>query len=149
VETVAQPWEIWLVLIIIAFNTTIYYEFERRKIGMLGILGWILVGAVLTGALLMFWNEIRDWLNNTAANAVESVLGYNARKGMQKAICVVDRVVNTVRNRAVIYTKKERLSTYMDKVTIEAKAPVYEIDEEVLKEIREKGKLEQELQFRG
>ena len=97
----------------------------------------------------MFWNEIRDWLNNTAANAVESVLGYNARKGMQKAICVVDRVVNTVRNRAVIYTKKERLSTYMDKVTIEAKASVYEIDEEVLKEIREKGKLEQELQFRG
>lgn len=116
---------------------------------MLGILGWILVGAVLTGALLYFWDDIRDWLNNTAADAVERVLGYNARKGMQRAICTVDRVVNTVKNHAVIYAKRDRLSTYYDKVTIEASAPAYEIDEEVLNEIKEKGKLEQELQFKG
>lgn len=116
---------------------------------MLGIVGWVLVGAVLTGALLYFWNEIRDWLNNTAANAVERVLGYGARKAMQRAICVVDRIVNTLRTRAQVYYKRNRFDTYYDKVTLEATAPVYEFEEEILEEIQRKGKLEQELQFRG
>lgn len=116
---------------------------------MLGVLGWVLVGAALTGALLYFWNDIKEWLNNTAANAVEKVLGYNARKGMQRAVCIVDRVVNMVRNHAVIYTKSNKLATYMDKVTLEANVPVYEIDDEVIRKIREQGKLEQELQFKG
>ena len=29
---------------------------------MLGALGWFLLGAVLTGALLYFWNDIKAWL---------------------------------------------------------------------------------------
>lgn len=111
---------------------------------MLGVIGWILVGAALTGALLYFWNDIRDWLNNTAANVVERYIGYNARKAMQRAICVADRIVNMVRTQAQVYYKKNRLDTFYDKITIEAKAPVYELDEKVLVEIREKGKVEQE-----
>lgn len=53
---------------------------------MLGFIGWVLVGAGLTIALRYFWYGIRDWLNNTAANAVERVLGYNARKTMRRAV---------------------------------------------------------------
>lgn len=116
---------------------------------MFGVIGWILVGAVLTGALLYFWNDIRDWLNNTAADVVQQYIGYNARKAMQRAVCVVDRVVNNLRTRAAVYYKKDRLDTYFDKVTLEAAAPVYEFDEEVLDKIRENGKLEQELKFMG
>ena len=116
---------------------------------MFGVIGWVLVGAILTGALLYFWNDIRDWLNNTAANAVERVLGYSARKAMQRAVCVVDRAVNVLRTRAQVYYKKNKLDTYYDKITLEAKAPVYEFDQEVLDEIQKKGKLEQTLEFKG
>lgn len=116
---------------------------------MLGAIGWIIIGAALTGAILAFWNEIKDWLNNTAANVVERLLGYGARKTMQKAICRVDRVVNKVRTRAVVYSKKNPLDTYFDRVTLEATAPVYEIDEEVLEDIRRNGELCQEFQFKG
>lgn len=103
----------------------------------------------LTGALLYFWNEIRDWLNHTAANAVERVLGYNARKTMQRAICKVDKAVNQVRTRAVVYSKKNALDTHYDRVVLEASAPVYEVDDEVLQKIQEQGELVQELQFKG
>ncbi len=116
---------------------------------MLGVIGWMLAGAVLTGALLYFWNDIRDWLNNTAADAVQHYIGYDARKAMQRAACVVDRIVNNLRTRAAVYYKRERLDTHYDKVTLEATAPVYEFDEEVLDKIKENGKLEQELKFMG
>ena len=116
---------------------------------MLGLIGWVLVGAVLTGALLYFWNDIKAWLNNTAADAVERILGYSARKAMQRAICAVDRVVNTSRTQATVYYKRNRLDAYCDKVVLEATAPTYEFEEEVLSDIKEKGKLEQEFKFMG
>ncbi len=116
---------------------------------MLGVIGWVLIGAALTGALLYFWNDIKEWLNNAAANAVEKTLGYNARKSMHRAVCNVDRVVNMLRTRAVIYSKKFDLDTHYDRISIEAKAPVYEIDEEVLQKIKEEGELTQTFQFKG
>lgn len=116
---------------------------------MIGWIGWVIVGAVLTGALLYFWNDIRDWLNNTAANAVERALGYNARKTMQRAVCRVDRIVNTLKTTAVVYNKKNPFDTHYDRVMLEATAPVYEIDTEVLDKIQEEGELIQELRFRG
>ncbi len=116
---------------------------------MLEVLGWILVGAALTGALLYFWDDIKAWLNNTAANVVEQYIGYDARKAMQRAICVVDRVVNKIRTRSKIYYKRDRLDTLIDEVTIEATAPVYEFDEEVLDAIKRKGKLEEQFVFKA
>lgn len=116
---------------------------------MLGVIGWVLVGALLTGALLYFWNDIKAWLNNTAADVVERILGYNARKAMQRAICVADRVVDNLRTQATVYYKRNRLDTHCDKVVLEATAPTYEFEEEVLSDIREKGKLEQEFKFMG
>lgn len=116
---------------------------------MFGFIGWVLVGAVLAGALLYFWNDIKAWLDNTAADVVQQYIGYNARKAMQRAVCVVDRVVNNLRTRAVVYYKRDRLDTYYDKVTLEATAPLYEFDEDVLAKIKENGKLEQELKFMG
>lgn len=115
---------------------------------MLGTLGWILVGAALFGALALFWNEIKEWLNGTAANAVEKVLGYNARKNMHKAICVADRVMNKIRTTAVVYNKRNLIDAHYDKVTIEATAPVYEIDDEVVKKIDSENEITQEFQYK-
>ncbi|MDD2495243.1 MAG: hypothetical protein PHE29_08625 [Tissierellia bacterium] len=46
---------------------------------LFAIIGWIMLGAAVTACLVTFWDEIRIWLNNTAADAVEKVLGYGAR----------------------------------------------------------------------
>lgn len=116
---------------------------------MFGVLGWILVGAILTGALLYFWNDIKDWLNNTAADVVQRYIGYDARKAMQRAICVADRLINKVRVRSKVYYKRDWLATVIDVVTIETTAPEYEFDTDVLDEIKEKGELEQEFVFKG
>ena len=115
----------------------------------LSLLGWVLIGAVLTGALYYFWDDIRQWLNNTAANAVGKLLGYNARQNMIRAVCVVDRVMNNLHTRSYVYYKRNRLDTYLDKVTLEADAPVSEFDDEVLREINNKGQLIQEFGYRG
>ena len=45
--------------------------------------------------------------------------------------------------------KAEGLDTYMDKVVLEAEAPVYEFDEEVIDKIREKGSIAQEMKYCG
>ena len=111
--------------------------------------GFILVGALLTGALLAFWDDIRAWLNNVAANTVQKYIGYDARKAMHRAVCVADRLVNKIRTRSTVYYKKNRLDTFYDKVTLEATAPVYEFEDEVIEEIRQKGSIAQEMQYRG
>ena len=70
-------------------------------------IGWVVATAVIGGALLItFWNNIKNWLNNTAANAVERVLGYGARERMHRAVATIDKAMNKIRNRTVIYTKK-------------------------------------------
>lgn len=60
------------------------------------MIGWVIAGAVLGAVLLTaidrFWNDIAGWLNNTAANAVEKVLGYDARKFMQRAVSNVTKL---------------------------------------------------------
>ncbi|MGV8983963.1 hypothetical protein [Clostridium sp.] len=106
--------------------------------------GWFLMGAVAVGCLVTFWDDIKEWLNNTAADAVERVLGYGARQRMHKAVARIDRVMDVVRNQSVVFTKANSLDTYFDKTTIEAEVPYYEIDSAVLKEISNKKTLVQE-----
>ena len=48
-----------------------------------------------------------------------------------------------------MYNKKNPLDTHYDRVTLEATAPVYDIDKEVLEKIHEEGELVQEMKFRG
>jgi hypothetical protein len=58
-------------------------------------------------------------------------------------------VVNRIRTQSTVYYKKNKLDTYYDKVTLEASAPVYEFDDEVLDEIRQKGSISQEMKYMG
>ena len=119
---------------------------------ILETIGWFLlsaaIGAVAVAGITAFWDKIRVWLNNSAANAVEKVLGYGARERMHRAVCTIDRAMNVIRNKTVVYTKKNELDTMFDKVTMSGKANPYEIDKDVLAELNKKQVLVQEFGYR-
>lgn len=114
---------------------------------LLAALGWMLLGGAVVGVLVKYWDEIKDWLNNVAADFVEKHLGYNARQRMQRATSKVDRIMSKIRNTSVVYTKRDRLDNYMDKTTIIGEEDVYEVNQEVLDEIKQKGSIVQEFKY--
>lgn len=116
---------------------------------LLAAVGWFLLGGVAATFLVTFWDDIRQWLNQVAANAVEKVFGYKARQAMHRAVAKVDRFMDKVRNTATIYTKKNALDTHFVKTDIVAEAQVYEIDHQILNEIQRKGSIVQEFEYRG
>lgn len=115
---------------------------------ILGAAMWILAGAVLTGVIATFWEDIRGWLNSVAADFVEKHLGYGARERMHRAVATVNKVMNKLRNTSVVYSKKNRLDTYYDKTTIVSEAPIYEIDSKVIEEINKTGSIVQEFEYK-
>jgi hypothetical protein len=116
---------------------------------LLAALGWVLLGGLAVGVMVTFWDEIRNWLNQVAADAVEKVFGYKARQTMHRAVAKIDRVMNVVRNTSTIYTKKNSLDTHFVKTNVIAEAPVHEIDQKVLNEIQKKKTIVQEFEYRG
>lgn len=116
---------------------------------LLAAIGWVILGGLAVGTLVTFWDEIRDWLNQVAADAVEKVFGYKARQTMHRAVAKIDRVMNVVRNTSTIYTKKNQLDTHYVKTNVVAEAPVHEIDQQVLNEIQKKKTIVQEFEYRG
>jgi hypothetical protein len=117
------------------------------------MIGWIIAGmiagAVVTACLTIFWENIAVWLNNTAANAIEKVLGYGARNRMHRAVATVDRVMKKIRNQTIVYTKQHELDTHFHKTTLTSEAPIYEIDAEVLDEIEKNNKIVQEFIYKN
>ncbi|AKL95682.1 hypothetical protein CACET_c22360 [Clostridium aceticum] len=113
------------------------------------IIGWVIAGAIAAFVLTSFWDDIKNWLNNVAADAVEKRLGYNARNRMHRAVSKIDRVMDRVRNRTVIMSKRNELDNMYDKVTLSAEASVHEIDPKVLDKINAERELIQEFQYRG
>ena len=109
---------------------------------------WILLGIVVGAALVAFWDDIKHWLDTVAADWVEQQFGYNARYRMHKAVAMVDRVMQEVRNRAVIYTKRYASDLYFDKTTITCETGIENIEEDVRKEIAKQGMLVQEFEYR-
>lgn len=101
---------------------------------ILETLGWILLGAAAAGALVYFWDEIRDWLNSVAADAVERAFGYSARNTLHRAVACVDRLMYKLKNKSVVYSKKSPSSLYFDKTTITCEIGIEDVDEDVLSE---------------
>lgn len=116
---------------------------------LLYLIGWVLLGAVVATCLVTFWDEIRKWLNNTAANVVEKVLGYGARERMHRATTRIDRVMDKIKNRTVVYTKRSELDSFYDKTTLVSEASIYEISDEIINEISYKGELVQDFEYRN
>ncbi len=102
-------------------------------------LGYFVLGALCVGALIHFWDDIKDWLNEVAADAVEKVFGYNARNAMQKAVATVTRVFQTLKNKSVVYSKRNKSDLYFDKTTIECEMGVEEVTKDVLAEFDKNG----------
>lgn len=115
---------------------------------ILELLGAFVLGAIVTGCMVAFWDDIKSWLNNVAADAVERTFGYNARQCMHKAIATVDRVVSKLKNTSVIYSKKNTSDLYYDKTTIQAEMPVSELTEAQLREFdKHSGRMVQEFTY--
>lgn len=115
------------------------------------MMGWVIAAGVVFAflALRYFWEDIAAWLNNTAANAVERTLGYNAKRFMQRAVSRVTRLGNTLRNVTTVFTKKSTTEKIFHKVTLQSSAPVYEQDKDVLNELNRTGELTNEFTYGG
>lgn len=113
------------------------------------MLGWVIAAGIIFASLAIkyFWEDIAQWLNNTAANAIERKFGIDARKTMQKAVCRVTRVMNKIDNVARVYFRMDE--HYMKRVDLHATQPEYETDEEVLQEIDMKKELINEFTYNG
>jgi len=116
---------------------------------MLGLLGWIVLISATTVLLDKFWEEISNWLNHTAADVVERVLGYNAKKFMNRAVVKIGRIREIIHNTAIVYTKKQAMDSFYEKVTYETDAPVYKIDSKVIEEIKKQGELVQTFEYKN
>ena len=113
------------------------------------MIGWVIAGGVVFAVLALkyFWEDVARWLNNTAANAVERVLGYNAKKFMQRAVSRVTGGMNTLKNITTVFTKKVATGKYLHKVTLQSTAPSYEQDKDVLKELERTKELVNEFTY--
>ena len=98
----------------------------------------LLIGAALLGgaAIVAFWNDIKKWLNTVAADAVERTLGIKARQNMTKAVAIVDRLVDKIRNTNEVYSKKSPQDTYFSKVTVTQEADINDLEADILEELR-------------
>ena len=121
------------------------------------MIGWVIAGAIglALGATVAavtlsdkLWEKVRHWLNNTAANVVERVLGYKARQNMHRAITKVGNIRDRLVHRnAVVYTKLDRMDSFYKKVTYEASASVEQFDDDILEQIRRERELTQEFEY--
>ena len=67
---------------------------------------------------------------------------------MQRAVCKVSRIMDRLDNVARVFVKSDRAG-YMKQIDLHATAPVYEQDEDVLREIEREGVLKNEFTFNG
>lgn len=114
------------------------------------ISGWVIAAGIVftVVALKYFWEDIAMWLNNVAADAVERKFGMNARCLMQNAVCKVTRVMDKINNVARVFLKADRKG-YLRQIDIKATAPVYEVDEDVRRELESKKELVNNFTFNG
>ena len=115
------------------------------------MIGWLLLaGAVaLVACMTVFWDEVANWLNNNAANAVESAFGYDARQFMQRAVSTVTMVRDNLINRTIVYTKKNKLDDVIQKITLKSVAPTYTQNRDVIHEFEKQNEQVQTFEYKG
>lgn len=113
--------------------------------------GWVIAAGIVFAviALKYFWEDVAAWLNSTAANSVEKVMGYNARKFMQRAVSRVTKAMNMIDNVTTIFTKRNVTDKLLQKVTLRASAPVFEQDKDVIKELEKNKELVNTFTYSG
>ena len=118
------------------------------------MIGWVVAisvgGYVIVKCMQKFWNiDVAGWLNHTAADAVERVLGYDARQFMHRAVSTVTMVRDNLINNTVVFTKKSALDTSFQKITIKGVAPTYTQDKDVIEEFKKKNEQINTFEYKG
>ena len=115
------------------------------------ILGWIVVGvvgALFGAAVIGFWDKISHWLTTLQPMQWSEYWGNNGARQRMHRSYFKNRPCygRDPESNGCLY--EDELDSMMDKVTMEADASPYEIDQQVLKEINQKGKLVQEFEYK-
>jgi len=119
------------------------------------MVGWVVAAAIGAGVFVTltvidkFWNSIAGWLNNTAANAVEKVLGYKASQNMKRAVGTITKIRDKLNNNSIIYTKRDYFDTTIEKVTLTSSAPFYDQEQEVRELFEREQTQTQEFVYKG
>lgn len=114
-----------------------------------GVLAGTTTAVVLT-VIDRFWTSIAQWLNNTAANVVDKMFGYNARKNMHRAITCIGNIKNNlVHQKATIFTKKNVNDSFYQKITYGAEASTEHFESEIIDMIQKEGELMQTFEYKG
>lgn len=110
------------------------------------MLGWILLGLAATTIAITYWDKIKRWLDTIVADKIEKVFGYGARKRVHHAVTIVDKVTAGIRERVFVYVGKKTGAGY-DKYEEKQVRILSDIEDEVIKEINEKGSVIQEFTY--
>lgn len=112
---------------------------------MLGLLGWVIVGALAVG-VVAYWDRIKNWLNTIVADKIEQIFGYGARQRFHHAVSIADMVAGRIRNRMFVYVGKKNGQGY-DKYLEKESCVIGQEELEVAKQIQEQGCAVQEFQY--
>ena len=106
----------------------------------------LLIGAAIIALTLTYWDKIKKWLDTIVADTIEKVFGYGARKRVHHAVTIVDRVATGIRERVFVYVSKVTGKGF-DKYEEKQVRIISDVEEEVVKEINEKGPVIQEFTY--
>ena len=110
------------------------------------MLEWVLVGLIATAIAVTYWDKIKRWLDTIVADTIEKVFGYGARKRVHHAVTIVDKVATGIRERVFVYVSKPNAQGF-DKYMEKQVRVISDVEEDVVKEINEKGSVIQEFKY--
>ena len=110
------------------------------------MIGWVLLGLAATALTIAYWDRIKRWLDTIVADKIEKIFGYGARKRVHHAVSIADRVASGIRNRVLVYVKKQNGIGY-DKYEEKECKVIEDVEAEIVEEINEKGPVIQEFSY--
>ena len=109
----------------------------------------VLVGAALLGLTVLaiaYWDKVKQWIETILADRLEKVLGYGARKRLHHVVSIADKTARGIRNRVYVYIKKITGKGY-EKMEEKRLDDISVVEEDIIKEIDEKGPIIQEFKY--
>lgn len=109
----------------------------------------VLLGGLATAAIAMavtYWDRIKKWLDTIVADKIEKIFGLGARKRVHHAVTIVDRIASGIRERVFVYVGRKNGISY-DKYEEKQVRILSDVEDEVVREINEKGAVVQEFTY--
>lgn len=102
--------------------------------------------AALTVLAYAYWDRIKQWIETILADRVERVLGYGARKRLHHVVSIADKTARGIRNRVYVYVNKITGKGY-EKMEEKRLDDISVVEEDIIKEIDEKGPIIREYKY--